>query len=192
VVLSSTWVSRLPLWNNLLVFTISYSFDAEVQEKFGNLMLQARTTQLAPWVDKPTSSLALIILLDQLPRNVWRNSLNAFHSDAKALDVASRSIVKGFDREVTPWQQLFFYLPFMHGESVVSQVAGISLLEGAVQRVNDSESAEAKCLSMGLDSAKKHAVPISKFGRFPGRNVALGRDTTEEEAAFLKEFPGGF
>lgn len=173
------------------MFTILYSFDAEVQEKFGNLMLLARTTQLDPWVEKATSSLALIILLDQLPRNVWRNSPDAFSSDAKALDVASRSIVKGFDREVTPWQQLFFYVPFMHGESILSQVASISLLEGAVARVHGSESAEAKCLSIGLDSAKKHAVPISKFGRFPGRNIALGRETTEEEAAFLKTFPGG-
>lgn len=176
----------------LPIFTSLGSFDAEIQEKFGSLMLQARTAQLDPWVDKPTSSLALLILLDQFPRNVWRNTPDAFSSDAKALEIASNSIVKGFDREVTPWQQLFFYLPFMHSETLVSQVAGISLLEGAIKRLHDSESAEGKCLSMGLESARKHAVPVYRFGRFPSRNLALGRETTKEEADFLKEFPSGF
>jgi uncharacterized protein (DUF924 family) len=177
---------------SLPVFTSLCSFDAEIQEKFGSLMVLARTAQLDQWVDKPTSSLALLILLDQFPRNVWRNTPDAFSSDAQALDIASNSILKGFDREVTPWQQLFFYLPFMHGETAVSQVAGISLLEGAIKRVDDSESAEGKCLSMGLESARKHAVPIYRFGRFPSRNIVLGRETTKEEAEFMKEFPNGF
>lgn len=174
------------------LFNNVYSFDAEIQEEFDNLMVQARTSQLDPWVHRPISSLALLILLDQFPRNVFRGTPDAFSSDAKALDVASHSIVKGFDREVTPWQQLFFYMPFMHSETIVSQIASISLLEGAVKRISDAASAEGKHLSKALESAKKHAVPIYKFGRFPGRNIALGRETTAEEAEFLKEFPNGF
>lgn len=171
---------------------ISNSFDEEIQEKFGDLMRQARTTELDSWEDQPKSTLSLLILTDQFPRNVWRNTPDAFSCDHKALDIASRAVIKGFDREVTPFQQLFFYLPFVHSESTTSQVAAMALFEGAIKRIDDPESEEAKLLNRSLGFAKGHAVPIAKFGRFPSRNVALGRETTKEEEEFLKEHPSGF
>jgi uncharacterized protein (DUF924 family) len=153
---------------------------------------RARTTELDSWTEDPKPALALLILLDQFPRNVFRNSADSFASDAKALDIASRSIVKGFDRQLPPFQAFFFYLPFMHSESMVGQVAGMSLLEGALERMDNPESEEGKFFTSSLAFAKRHSVPICQFGRFPSRNEALGRETTKEEEEYLRDHPNGF
>jgi uncharacterized protein (DUF924 family) len=155
-------------------------------------MKRARTTELDSWTESPKPTLALLVLLDQFPRNAFRDTADSFNSDAKALDIASRSIVKGYDRQLSPFQAFFFYLPFMHAESVVGQVAGLSLLEGALKRLDNPESEEGKFLTSSLDFAKRHSVPICQFGRFPSRNEALGRETTKEEEEYLKAHPNGF
>ena len=183
----------MPSRGSLFVYShMLSSFDEEIQDKFGHLMKLARTTELDIWTEEAQPTLALIILLDQFPRNVWRNTPDSFSSDAKALNIASRSIIKGFDRQVTPSQQLFFYLPFVHSESCTGQVASVALLEGARRRIDDPESEEAKSFDTAVGFAKRHAVPILKFGRFPSRNKILGRETTKEEEEFLKAHPQGF
>lgn len=108
-----------------------------------------------------------------------------------ALDVAARGIARGFHREVPSIQTQLFYLPFMHAESLVSQVAAIALYEGLVERC-EADSELKELIQGSLEFSKRHAKCIMTFGRFPSRNEALGRESTTEEVEYLKEHPSGF
>lgn len=158
-------------------FTADPEFDAEVSNRFGSLLERARAGALDHWAESADSTLALVILLDQMSRNVYRDMPEMFAADDKALAVARRAIERGFDQELPKQKRRWIYLPFMHSEDFADQ-------EKSVELFTREE------LSESIPFAVDHADIIRRFGRFPHRNAILGRETTPEEAAFLAG--GGF
>ncbi|MET3337901.1 MULTISPECIES: DUF924 family protein [Bradyrhizobium] len=152
-------------------------FDAEVRRRFLALWQKAVAGEIASWEASDDGALALVIVLDQFPRNMFRGTPQAFASDALARDVARRAIDRGVDARVDPVLLEFLYLPFMHSEHLPDQLHCVALFQ-------NTEKAE------NLQYAREHADIIQRFGRFPHRNRLLGRDSTEEEQAFLDK--GGF
>lgn len=168
------------------------NFDAEISEKFSHLISLARTTKsLDHWLHSARGSLALLLLLDQFPRNVFRNCPEAYISDGKALNVASQAIAKGFDRQMPLMQQAFFYLPFEHQEQLICQDTCVSLFVSLVGRCEVGLE-EKLFADKELDFAIRHKNVVATFGRFPGRNVALHRQSTYEELEFLRKHPLGY
>lgn len=158
-------------------FTKSASFDRRIRARFLPTYRAAAAGALSHWEHKPDAALALAIVLDQFPRNMFRASARAFAADPLARQVARRAIARGYDRRVRKGERQFFYLPFEHSESMPDQERCVALFRA-------TGNAEL------LKWAKLHADIIRKFGRFPHRNAALGRATTKEEKAFLDR--GGF
>jgi uncharacterized protein (DUF924 family) len=154
-------------------------FDADIRARFGPLVHQAQTGGFEDWLSSPDGALALLLLLDQFARNIFRGQAKAFLGDARARAVAEEAIKRGFDRRYPLPDRVFFYLPFEHCETLASQDRFIALLEDCVREFGE---AAAEFLEYG----HRHRDIIKRFGRFPHRNEALGRATTEEEAAFLK------
>jgi uncharacterized protein (DUF924 family) len=152
-------------------------FDRAIRVKFLAAHEAAARGELAAWEDSAEGALALVILFDQFPRNMFRDSPHAFATDPLARAAASRAIARGFDRETEETMRPFFYLPFMHSELLADQEQCVRL----VQQLTDLEQAKY---------AAHHRDIIAKFGRFPHRNRALGRDTTAAEQEFLND--GGF
>jgi uncharacterized protein (DUF924 family) len=153
------------------------AFDAEIKARFLASCEAAAAGRLAQWETTPESALALLILLDQFPRNIFRGSARAFAVDPLARAVAHRAILRGFDRRILQTERLFFYLPFEHSENLADQ-------ERAVALIRALDNADL------LKWAELHSDIIRRFGRFPHRNSVLGRTTTPEEQAFLDG--GGF
>jgi uncharacterized protein (DUF924 family) len=153
------------------------AFDDEIRERFLTTHEAAAVGQLSGWEQSAEGALALLILLDQFPRNMFRGDARAFATDPLARAIAAGAIVRGFDSQVPKELQNFFYLPFEHSEDLADQERCIALNKA-------SGSAE------NLKWAEIHADIIRRFGRFPHRNAALGRSTTPEEQAFLDG--GGF
>ena len=164
--------------------------DAEIKSQFSDLISEARASKLTSWTEQPQGTLALLLLLDQFPRNVFRGTADAFSSDAMALEVAVNGIAKEQQKELTPLQQIFFHLPFTHDERLISQVACVALCEAMIAR-NGPGKDVMNFAEASLGSARKHLAVIQRFGRFPGRNAALGRESTAEEVEFLKDHPFG-
>ena len=150
------------------------AFDQTCGERFGILVDQAANDQLSHWADSAAGALALCLLLDQMPRNLFRGSPRAFATDAKAVDVAEKAIAKGYDQQLHEERRKFLYLPFMHSEVLVEQERSVAL-----SRALGDENT--------LSYALEHADIIKRFGRFPHRNAILGRKSTMEEVAFLKD-----
>jgi uncharacterized protein (DUF924 family) len=173
-----------------LWFAPNPTLDATIKSHFLLPITQARSGTFDHWTTTPQGTLALLILLDQFPRNIFRSSPDTFTSDSKALAIAVKAIAQGQDREVTPEEALFFYLPLMHAEDLTAQVATTALLEGFVARC-EVGSAEREFAQKGLESAVRHLRVIERFGRFPKRNEVLGRESTAEELRFLEERPHG-
>ena len=172
-------------------FIQSDKLDAEIASNFGPLVIAARTTTtLDNWTQSPDGALALIILLDQFSRNIYRGSAEAFSSDHKALEIAKRAIAQGFDKAVTPLQSAFFYLPLEHDEDLDSQNECVALFEALAARCKP-DSREKEFADNALESAITHRNVIATFGRFPARNKALGRPSIQEEIEFLETHPQG-
>lgn len=150
--------------------------DREIGERFGKLHAEASAGLLDHWRGEPGPCLALVIILDQFSRNMFRGDARAFAQDALALQIAREAIAAGFDRQVDPVLRSFLLMPFMHSESIVDQQRAVALFHAL--------GAE------GLKYAIIHRDVIARFGRFPHRNAALGRHTTRAEEAFLAA--GGF
>lgn len=153
------------------------AFDAEIRARFARLYEDAAAGRLGSWANDPQSALALVIVLDQFPRNMFRGSRRAYATDPLARAVAERAIASGFDQEVAMPGRLFFYMPLEHSESLADQERCVALIRAA----GDAEH---------VKWAEQHADIIRRFGRFPHRNAALGRATTPDERAFLDA--GGF
>jgi len=149
--------------------------DATISDRFGAAWARAATGEYSDWVCCPDKSLALIILLDQFPRNMFRNDGRAFSSDRKALCYAKTAIDKGFDMRVPEPQRQFYYMPLMHSESLTDQERCVRLFKKRMP-----EGGETSLLH-----AKAHRDVIRRFGRFPYRNDALARQTTSVEVAYL-------
>ncbi len=158
-------------------FAHDATLDAEIRRRFLTTYEAAAAGELAAWEATREGALALVIVLDQFPRNMFRGSARAYATDPSARAVAERAIARGFERATPLPERRFFHLPFMHSERIEDQERCIVLCEGA----GDTE---------GLEYAKEHADIIRRFGRFPHRNPALGRVTTAAEQAFLDA--GGF
>ncbi len=157
-------------------YTKDAAFDQELRDRFMATWEAARDGKLSGWQDNDDGVLALLIVLDQFPRNMFRNDARAFSTDALARSVAAHAIAESRDQRIEQGMRSFMYLPFEHSEDMADQERSIALFE---QLSADS-----------LKWAVLHADIIRKFGRFPHRNAVLGRATTPEEAAFLDE--GGF
>ena len=153
------------------------AFDADVRRRYLALWKQAAAGGLMSWETSDDGALALVIVLDQFPRNMFRRTPQAFASDAMARDVARRAIDRGADGRIDLTLLEFLYMPFMHSEHLPDQLYCVALFQ-------NTDSAE------NLKYAGEHADIIRRFGRFPHRNRLLGRDTTAEEQAFLDS--GGF
>ena len=156
-------------------FTQSDAFDAHCRDFLG-AHEAAAAGALDGWIDVADSALALTLLLDQFPRNLFRGSPRAFATDGKARETARAAITRGFDLMVDPTLRLFFYLPFEHSEVIADQDESVRLF--AARSPDD------------LRFAEHHRDIIRRFGRFPHRNALLGRISTPEEIAFLDS--GGF
>lgn len=154
--------------------------DGEIRERFADLWQAAADGGLDHWIDGPGGTLAFIVLTDQFPRNMWRGSARAFATDALALDAARRAIAAGWDMAAPEPERQFFYLPFMHSEALVDQETCIGLMAERMPETGASNHLHARA----------HAEVIRRFGRFPYRNAALGRETSDAETAFMAE--GGY
>lgn len=154
------------------------ALDAEIRDRWGPLWEEGRTGGLVSWRGSSASCLALLILLDQFPRNMFRGDARSFASDARALKVAKSAIRRGHDKRIPLPERQFFYTPLMHSEILADQ----------------DQSVRMYLLNFGreglLPHAQAHRWVIREFGRFPYRNAALGRESTPEEEAFIAE--GGY
>jgi uncharacterized protein (DUF924 family) len=161
-------------------FRKSEGFDAEIRSRFASLYAAAARGDREVWRATPRSALALVVVLDQFSRNMYRGSPAAFASDARALAVAREIVARGFDAELLPVQRWFVYLPFEHAEDLDAQRESVRLFATLGP---DGQQAEVQ------DYAQRHCDVIARFGRFPHRNAILGRTSTPEELAFLAQ-PG--
>ena len=158
-------------------FRKNVDFDREITQRFLACHEAAAAGGLAEWEATPEGALALLILLDQFPRNMFRDSARAFATDPLARAVAERAVARGLHRQVPSGERMFFQLPFEHSENLADQERSLALSH----EINGGKA----------DSyAEGHADIIRRFGRFPHRNAALGRLTTPQEQAFLEG--GGF
>jgi uncharacterized protein (DUF924 family) len=173
-----------PLW-----FEQDKAFDAEIRVRFGTAIHAAQQGELDSWQQSPEATLALLLLLDQFSRNVYRRQAKAFLGDERARQIADRAIAKGFDRQFDYDRRRFFYLPFEHGENMADQQRAVMLFERAVDEVAPQDRDTAL---QQLDYAHRHRIIIERFGRFPHRNEALGRPSTEAEIAFLRQPDSSF
>jgi len=157
------------------------AFDARIAQRFGALIDTGLRGELAAWADQPLTALALIVLLDQFTRNTRRGTAGMFAGDAQALATARALVVAGEDHRLAGVQRQFVYLPFEHSEALADQIECLRLFA----QLGRDEPALAGL----LEWAQKHHDVVARFGRFPHRNAALGRESTAEEAEFLKQ-PG--
>lgn len=155
-------------------FDASATFDREVAGHLGEAHEQAAAGALDSWQSSAEGLLALCILLDQVPRQLYRGQARAFATDDQALAVARRALDAGFDRQLTVEQRTFLYLPFMHSERIEDQDRCVALYQASELRDK-------------LEHAVEHADLVRRFGRFPHRNAVLGRTSTPEEEAHLAE-----
>jgi uncharacterized protein (DUF924 family) len=153
------------------------AFDHAIRDNFLSTYEAAAEGRLSSWEGEPDSALALVIVLDQFPRNMFRDSPRAWAADPLARDVADAAIDQGFDQAIDKELRAFFYLPFMHSEDIDDQDYCVELCRALGNEGN-------------LKYAEIHADVIRRFGRFPHRNPVLGRETTPEEQAYLDG--GGF
>ena len=160
--------------------------DQEIARRFAGLVEQALRGGLEPWAATPRGRLALVILLDQFTRNLFRGSPRAFSGDARALALCREAIGRGDDQALDPYQRVFLYLPLEHAEDMALQRESVRVFEALAVEAPDGVE---KDFDGFLDYARRHAVIIERFGRFPHRNQVLDRRSSPDETAFLRE-PG--
>ena len=160
-------------------FFPTQEFDQLCTTRFLTSYEDAARGRFEDWRNEPRSCLALILLLDQFPRNMFRDTARAFATDAKARELTRHAVSAGFDRELSPIMQMFLYLPLEHSENLHDQLESV--------RLNCALAAENPDLAEIRKHAEQHREVIQRFGRFPGRNHALGRQSTQEELDFLKD-----
>jgi uncharacterized protein (DUF924 family) len=166
--LREAWFSRDP------------DFDREIRDRFEEVYEEAVAGELETWKEEAQSCLALIVVLDQFPRNMFRGDARMYAADGLALAAARHAVERAYDRELPPFQRMFVYLPFEHSENLENQRFSVELF----RRLSEEMGSEDLMVY-----AVQHLRIVERFGRFPHRNEILGRRTTPEEAEFLKE-PG--
>ena len=160
-------------------------FDAKIRQRFLLDVEKAAAGDYDEWQSSAVSSVALLLLLDQFPRNLYRGDPQSFATDAKALSVAKELVDSGAHKTLMPAHRFFVYVPFEHSEEMVNQDRCVALMASLNQEFPNLE----KGLAGGVDYALRHREVIERFGRFPHHNEVLGRVSTPEEIAFLKQ-PG--
>ncbi len=163
------------------------AFDQAIKDQFAAPMQVAAEGGYNSWQAQASGSLALLILLDQFPRNVYRESPQAWATDPKAQQITLTAIKSQQDQELWPIQRVFLYMPLMHAEDRLMQQNCVDLF---AQMVQDSADQSPNPYQNNLDFAKAHADIIERFGRFPHRNIILGRETTAAESRFLETHSG--
>ena len=162
-------------------FQKSDSFDADIRERFLVTYDMAKRDLCADWTKDAEGVLALCLVLDQFPRNMFRDSPKAFETDEKILLIVKGALHKGFDHLLSPTKRRFVYMPFMHSEDIVEQRRSVELFSS----MKDDDP-------LSYDYALKHLEVIEKFGRFAHRNEVLGRESTPEELEYLSLPGAGF
>lgn len=189
------WQSVLDFWflpagtpghreNRAEWFRKDAAFDTEIREHFEPLVRRAVADGLRDWETDPRGALARIVLLDQFPRNIWRDTPQAFSGDAVAVAAAQRAVDAGHDQVVSPVERAFFYLPFEHAEDAAMQQRSVDLFT-ALEAVHPPSAVQR-------DYAERHRAVIDTYGRFPHRNRILGRTNTDAEVAYLAQPGAGF
>lgn len=153
-------------------------YDAEIRSRYLDHYARAIAGELDSMAQTPEGALALILMLDQFPRNMFRGRPETYASDEKARKLAREALGSGFDQCLPPVWRWFFYLPFEHSETLADQDLSVSLFE-ALPDIEGTEQTHSSSL--------RHREIVARFGRFPHRNEILGRDSTPEEIEFLKE-----
>ncbi len=157
-----------PLW-----FQSTPEFDAELRDRFETVWQAAEQGRLDDWAETPEGALALVILFDQIPLNIYRGDALCFATEAKSREIATLAIERSDDAQLTEDQKAFLYMPFMHSESMPDQDKAVALFEAAG-------------LAGNLKFAQHHRDIVRRFGRFPHRNKILGRQSTEAELTYLE------
>jgi len=153
-------------------FASTPQLDAAIKEQFESVWEAAVNGELDDWLSSPDGCLALAIILDQLPLNMFRGTAKSFASEAKSREIAQHAIDQGYDKQIDPTRLAFLYMPFMHSENLADQDLSVALFEAAG-------------LENNLRFAKHHRELVRRFGRFPHRNAILGRANTPQEIDYL-------
>ncbi len=158
--------------------------DREIRERFGAPLQEAAEGRLVSWCESARGRLALIVLLDQFTRNVYRGSADAFAHDGAALEHCLEGLRVAHDRELTPVERSFFYMPLEHSESCSNQELCVAKFEALMGELSEARRPK---LEASLRYAVQHRDIIRRFGRFPHRNRVLGRESTDEERLYLDQ-----
>jgi uncharacterized protein (DUF924 family) len=158
-------------------FTKDPEFDREIRDRFEPVYEEAADGRLDHWKSEARSCLALIVVLDQFPRNMYRGDSRMYAADALAREAARHAVEHAYDRELSPYGRMFLYLPFEHSEDLEDQRFSVELFRGLAAKMGSEDL---------LGYAVRHLEIVEQFGRFPHRNEILGRRTTPEEAEFLR------
>ena len=161
------------------------TLDAEIRERFGADVDRAVKGELADWASTPRGRLALVLLLDQFTRNVYRETAQAYAGDAQAQAIATEAFDQGLDRELDLEMRQFLMMPLVHAEDLPLQERACELM---TKLVDEAPEELRPIFGMGVEQTRKYRDVISRFGRFPHRNGVFGRKTTPEEKAFLKDW----
>ena len=172
---------RMPHW-----FGASEEMDTQMRETFGETIVEASLGDLDHWAEQPVGRLALILLMDQFRRNVYRGTADAFACDELALDLCLGGIDAGMDRQLSLAERMFFYMPMQHAESEAVQKQAVETYDALAA---EAPAEVREIFESCADYARLHRDIVLQFGRFPHRSTILGRDSTEEELAFLKDGP---
>jgi uncharacterized protein (DUF924 family) len=183
------WFGNPPAPNGKVWFGGGKKVDDELRARFGDDAERASKGELDEWASTPHGRLALVILLDQLPRNLFRGTARSFATDSKAQALAKDAVERAIDRELAPVERLFMYMPLTHAEDREAQREGVALFD---RLSNESPKELASTTESFAKYARIHAAIVERFGRFPHRNALLGRATTGEEKAYLAEHPENF
>ena len=160
------------------------NFDQMIKQQFATTLQEATQKHYQDWLNQPSGRLALIILLDQFSRNIYRDTSQAFAQDDMALAWAQQGVALGHDQQLLPIQRAFMYMPFEHAESQSMQQQSVKLFE---KLYNDSDTIQKPIMQGFVDAAHQHKAIIDRFMRYPHRNAILGRESTQEELAFLQQ-----
>ena len=174
---SDTLAERRAIW-----FMGGSDVDQLITEMFGTLPDVALAGELQHWTTDTRNALALVLVLDQFPRNIYRNTARAYHYDSAGLDLAVKIIDQSLNLDLHPIEQSFLFLPLQHSEALDDQTRAVQLYETLTTQSSGAYREGAK---NSLNYAKRHCDIIRRFGRFPHRNAILGRDSTEAEIDFL-------
>ena len=180
------WFADGPNTKRLIWFQCTPAFDAQCAALCGALLEPARTGAFDHWAETAEGTLALLLLLDQMPRNIHRGTADAYSSDITARKIARAAVARGVDQQLTQAQRAFIYLPFEHAEDLADQAQSVRLFTALIAELDFPTPERTR------DFVQRHYDVIARFGLFPHRNAALGRVSTVAEADYLTRPGAGF